>query len=439
VPLHKAGVLYINTSTGERSLTLYDDSTKSPNARLADPAEVGLRSGAVLFDYWMSTDSNPCDVTLEGWAGRADNFGINADSTNDGSHGITEPVALWDYGDMPFDSKITGVLISTAVLATESTDSNGDGTLDSGIDAVAVYYDGLSEAARSSSTPPTAAVRIESIPGNRGEVPNGFSAYDVIVDFGGDWFELGDSDGENLGALWFPGANPGRDVVVNRTDEPDGLWTAPADGLADFQYLRYYAQHGSDDKVTQDSTFIRLGTPEGQQVLTTYTTLDQVLITTDSGATTTITTIVTVTASTLVPDQLPQGQGVFESLGFGALGPGGDTTSIDQSPYGCCFWYGGLDCAGFLDQLIEEPVFNSTWYNLSPFAQLAHGFFSDAPPPDLCAAIDLNADGILDSGDIGAFIALFLAADPAADLNADGVTDNGDIAVFVNRFLSCTG
>jgi len=52
-----------------------------------------------------------------------------------------------------------------------------------------------------------------------------------------------------------------------------------------------------------------------------------------------------------------------------------------------------------------------------------------------CAA-DVNADGVLDNGDIGAFVALFLASDLAADFNNDGILDNGDIGAFVAAFLA---
>ncbi|MFG0306774.1 MAG: GC-type dockerin domain-anchored protein [Phycisphaerales bacterium JB040] len=52
-----------------------------------------------------------------------------------------------------------------------------------------------------------------------------------------------------------------------------------------------------------------------------------------------------------------------------------------------------------------------------------------------CAA-DVNGDGVLDNGDIGAFVALFLASDLAADFNADGILDNGDIGAFVASFLA---
>jgi|GEM_PF-2800369 len=55
-----------------------------------------------------------------------------------------------------------------------------------------------------------------------------------------------------------------------------------------------------------------------------------------------------------------------------------------------------------------------------------------APP---CPA-DVNNDGVLDNGDISAFVALFLASDPAADFNNDGIIDNGDIGAFVAAFLA---
>jgi len=49
---------------------------------------------------------------------------------------------------------------------------------------------------------------------------------------------------------------------------------------------------------------------------------------------------------------------------------------------------------------------------------------------------DVNADGVVDQGDIQAFVGLFLASDPAADFNADGVIDLGDIQAFVAAFLA---
>jgi len=53
---------------------------------------------------------------------------------------------------------------------------------------------------------------------------------------------------------------------------------------------------------------------------------------------------------------------------------------------------------------------------------------------DGCAA-DVTGDGIVDNGDIGAFVTLFLAGDPAADFTGDGIIDNGDIGAFVAAFL----
>jgi len=55
---------------------------------------------------------------------------------------------------------------------------------------------------------------------------------------------------------------------------------------------------------------------------------------------------------------------------------------------------------------------------------------STACPPDL------NGDGIVDNGDIGAFVAAFLGGNLAADFNGDGILDNGDIGAFVAAFLA---
>lgn len=53
----------------------------------------------------------------------------------------------------------------------------------------------------------------------------------------------------------------------------------------------------------------------------------------------------------------------------------------------------------------------------------------------LCAA-DLTGDGVLDLADVNAFIAAFIAQDPAADLAPPfGVFDRFDLAAFVTAFV----
>ncbi|MFT5422681.1 MAG: hypothetical protein ACI89L_000446 [Phycisphaerales bacterium] len=49
---------------------------------------------------------------------------------------------------------------------------------------------------------------------------------------------------------------------------------------------------------------------------------------------------------------------------------------------------------------------------------------------------DLNGDKVVDNGDIGAFITLFLSQNPLVDFNCDGVVDNGDIGLFITLFLA---
>ncbi|MFT5424773.1 MAG: hypothetical protein ACI89L_002575 [Phycisphaerales bacterium] len=50
--------------------------------------------------------------------------------------------------------------------------------------------------------------------------------------------------------------------------------------------------------------------------------------------------------------------------------------------------------------------------------------------------VDLSGDGVVDNGDIGFFVTLFLAGDPSVDFSGDGVIDNGDIGLFVTLFLA---
>jgi len=59
-----------------------------------------------------------------------------------------------------------------------------------------------------------------------------------------------------------------------------------------------------------------------------------------------------------------------------------------------------------------------------------------APPAASPCPGDVNGDGVLDNGDIGAFVALFLAGDLIADFTGDGILDNGDIGAFVTAFLA---
>ncbi|MFT5423153.1 MAG: hypothetical protein ACI89L_000927 [Phycisphaerales bacterium] len=66
---------------------------------------------------------------------------------------------------------------------------------------------------------------------------------------------------------------------------------------------------------------------------------------------------------------------------------------------------------------------------------LDSGFWPGVTMPPPCPA-DTNGDGILDNGDIGTFVTLFLAGDIAADFNGDGILDNGDIGGFVAAFLA---
>ncbi|MFG0306707.1 MAG: M1 family aminopeptidase [Phycisphaerales bacterium JB040] len=67
---------------------------------------------------------------------------------------------------------------------------------------------------------------------------------------------------------------------------------------------------------------------------------------------------------------------------------------------------------------------------------VAGGDFTFTFTVEATCPADINADGVVDNGDIGAFVALFLAQDLAADFTGDGIVDNGDIGAFVAQFLA---
>ncbi|MFT5422352.1 MAG: hypothetical protein ACI89L_000109 [Phycisphaerales bacterium] len=84
-------------------------------------------------------------------------------------------------------------------------------------------------------------------------------------------------------------------------------------------------------------------------------------------------------------------------------------------------------------------LFQLGWLNLCTLYESSGMFYDNVDlsngsvPP--CPA-DMNGDGILDNGDIGAFVQAFLAGDLTADFNGDGILDNGDIGAFVAGFLA---
>lgn len=63
------------------------------------------------------------------------------------------------------------------------------------------------------------------------------------------------------------------------------------------------------------------------------------------------------------------------------------------------------------------------------------GYYFEGPQP--CNDADLAEPyGILDLGDINAFVSGFLAQDPIADINGDGIFDLSDINLFVSAFVA---
>jgi hypothetical protein len=70
--------------------------------------------------------------------------------------------------------------------------------------------------------------------------------------------------------------------------------------------------------------------------------------------------------------------------------------------------------------------------NMGLFLPVDMGAFEYTVAPDCLA--DLNGDGLLDLGDITAFVSAFQAGEPLADLDGNGLYDLTDISAFVSAF-----
>lgn len=78
------------------------------------------------------------------------------------------------------------------------------------------------------------------------------------------------------------------------------------------------------------------------------------------------------------------------------------------------------------DFMTEAPTGTIYWDDLC---------YVQGDVPGGCNAADLAEPfGVLDLGDIGAFVTAFTSQDPLGDLNEDGIYDLADITIFVNDF-----
>lgn len=114
------------------------------------------------------------------------------------------------------------------------------------------------------------------------------------------------------------------------------------------------------------------------------------------------------------------------------VGPAVAATGAGTRPVGTVFWEVPND--GRLDGAVYYFQFETGTGALSEIVR-AELFCGTGVCDSACPA-DVNADFVLDLGDIQAFVGLFLDGDSAADLNGDGVLDTGDLQAFVGAYLA---
>ena len=121
----------------------------------------------------------------------------------------------------------------------------------------------------------------------------------------------------------------------------------------------------------------------------------------------------------------PNGADTGEILGYTHYGPGRGNVNQNLLPaMGNAF-----GAQGFAPPL--GPGDYVFWLNQTGQLSTATFRFTIEGCP-----VDLNADGVVDNGDIISFVELFLAGDLAVDFNSDAILDNGDINAFVLAFLA---
>lgn len=160
-------------------------------------------------------------------------------------------------------------------------------------------------------------------------------------------------------------------------------------------------------------------------------------------------------ATILLADYL-EGFAWFENAGYLNLGNGnGPYANTDHTDFGVNLdpvtgeltgfaWAENLGWVNFSGGAMADPPrparIDFTARRWFGYAWSENAGWINFDDPDLAVVLactaDYNGDGVLDLGDIQAFVNEFLAADIAADLTGDGVLDLGDIQAFVALFLA---
>ena len=91
-----------------------------------------------------------------------------------------------------------------------------------------------------------------------------------------------------------------------------------------------------------------------------------------------------------------------------------------------------------IDAITFGPQTDDISEGRSPDGSACFAFLPLVSPgtPNPAGPADLNGDGVLDLGDISAFVAAFVAQQPPADLDGNGLYDLTDISTFIERFTT---
>lgn len=404
--IHQVGHIYYNVSTGERVITLHDDSQT-----------LGTNNG-VSGPIWSSLIGNQC--ASQGMSSSFF-FALDTFSFSSSSFGNT----LVDWGELELDTVVDCVhlnWVTDHADSDENADGIGDGVV--GLAGEWTFWDADNGRSINNSTRlPVISFIFTDLPGDTsGTEPddqnNILASYTADVDLAASFsgsslvFEFGDSDGDLQGAAF--GNN---DVDTNSDGIGDGVSVANADrdlngvpdgdldgdGLFDWSWSVRFYQPGTTDfdgdgildgdpANGNDTIGIQLGAPEGEAI--------------------------------------NHGDGTWSweidtSLPDAGIGQEDFFAVYEDNFYLGMFNFGGFSCT---------PDSSGQWTPLGMFAQQLFG--PSAIIFEGCNAADLAEPyGTLNFFDVSAFLSAFGLEDAVADLAEPlGVFNFFDVSEFLSLY-----
>ncbi len=396
--------IYYNLATGERVMTLVNDSQTA-----------GADTGDSVL-LWSTGGGSQCidaGYTTSYYFGLDDN---SLTSMGGAPTSLATGATMLDYGDIAKGTVVDCVTIGWVVAHPDETTSGGGGG--DGVEGLGgqwTYWDAENGRQINDSTRlPLISFVFTDLPGNIfGE--GSLSGYTADIDLTGTFsssltFEIGDSDGDLQGAAFghnnvdTDGDGAGEGPISTLDRDFDGLPDSDldGDGLFDWGWSVRFFQPGTADF---DSDGVPDGDPsDGMHPIGVNFGFPVGGTAIDHGDG---------TWSVEIDPDVP-GAGTGAEDRFVLFDPDGN--------YAGGFSFGGFACEG--DPLPDGPGY-------VPFATFAQSLYGPSDGGDGPCHPDINGDGELNFFDVSLFLQQFQSG---GDYNGDGSTNFFDVSLFIQEY-----